>query len=676
MAWNVSLPEAHWYAFGDPRLPAVIDDVLARDAVAIDSETTGLSVWKDRVLYWSLAWGQDTRICMPASTLPLFQDAFDDQGKRWIFANAKFDMHMFANMGFHFAGECIDTQVMHAMLYEEESHALKDMARTVLGWRWSDFFDTFKPRMVPDPEAVPKKLKSGQMNQPKRRETIQEMLVRCEQEDLSTLVEYASNDAYGTLRIYEKLKDELERTRIFSLYPETFATMADLFFKVEAPFTKVLWKCERNGIHVSAEYMAERAGPIGEQIAAYRREMVAITQNPQFNPNSTEHKTAYFFDEKKYKPKTYTKGGKSGVKKPSVDKGFLEHADETLGDPLAAVLRPYSKLTKVKSTYIDNIDQYLDPHGRIHTRYNQDTARTGRLSSSDPNLQNIPRPDEDQFVLRGAFQARPGYILLVGDYDQLEMRLVAAAAGEPDMIQIFLDGKDIHMGNAALVFGPIYEKKYGWAMTYEDIAAAKKIDGKVKASLLPPSALTEQVRLALHARQAAKNIGFGLNYGMKENNLARRLGCTKEEAVDLIDAYLARYPAVAHFYEEAIQETRYKGYSWTIFGRRRFHPEIWSKSNLERFQAERQAVNNQIQGTAADVVRVAMLRCDAARLDLRFDCHMLMQIHDELVFECPEALADEALPVIKNLMEHPLPHDLAVPLTVSLGKGHAWNTAK
>ena len=687
MSWNIELPDPEWYTADDPRLPGVANEVLNEEVVAIDTETTGLRIFPggDSVLFWSLAWAE-RRVCMPVDTLPFFYEAFQQPVRRWVLANAKFDMHMLANSGAPpFEGNCVDVAVMHALLYEEDSHSLKDMAKQVLGWRWTDFFDTFERQMVLDTSekglAKSRVLRNGQRSVVRRPETIQEMLMRASRENLEVLVDYASNDAYGTLKLYEELNARLEREKTFSLYPDKFETLADLFYLTEVPFTKVLWKCERNGIFINQEYLKSLRGPMQAEVTALERKAVELSGDANFNINSVPDLRKYFVDVKGLKPLMYTKGGKSGVKLASIDKGFLEHYEHD--DELAAVVLRYRKLTKLISTYIDSVHEFTDVSSRIHTRFNQDVARTGRLSSSDPNLQNIPNAEKDKFQLRGAFQATPGKTLIVGDYSQLEMRLLACATvtkenpqGARDMIQIFLDGKDIHMGNAAMVFGPIYEKNYGWKLTYDFLKEAKKIDGQVKDGKLPPEARTERHELALFARNAIKSVGFGLNYGMREGKLGRQLNITKEAAKAIIDAYMGTYPAVQEFYDAAIAETEATGYSFTLLGRRRFHPGILSYNKMDRLSEQRKAVNNNIQGTAADAVRLAMIRIDEARLDRKYGCNMLLQIHDELVFECPEETADAALTEIKNIMEHPFPTDLIVPLDVSIGKGQSWNKAK
>lgn len=658
MAWNIGLPDAEWYTPADAStgIAALVADLKNEEVctIALDTETTGLNVVQDIPIYWSLSWigASERRICMPASTMPYFQDIFDDPNKEWIFANAKYDMHMLANVGYHLAGDCIDTQVMHALLYEESPHGLKDMARELLGWKWTDFKDTFGI------------LRGGA--------TIGESLQKMEIENLQKLIEYAANDAYGTLKIFYKLRAELQATNTFSLYPNDFETLWDIFIKTEMPFTRVLWKMERRGVMIDAAYLKSIEGPCQTDIDRIAREINQLA-GKMMNPASNPQIRKYFFDDLGLRHLTLTKGGKKGIKVPQLDASFLEHHafdPESPGQPMAKLHLEWRELSKLKGTYIDGLQSRMDKVYRIHTRYNQDVARTGRLSSSDPNLQNIPTAENDKFKLRGAFIPKPGYELIVADYEALEMRLLACASLEPQMIQIFLDGKDIHMGNGAMVFG----KKYG--INYDDIKAAKKVDKEIKEGKRPESDLTQMVKDCLFARQAAKTIGFGLNYGMKEDKLARGLGCTPKEAKVLMEEYMDTYPAVRTFYAEAIEETRGTGYSFTLIGRRRYHPEILSSRNYERWEAERKCVNNQIQGTAADVVRFAMLMCDSAELDKKYGCNMLMQVHDELVFECPTETVVAAKEEIKHLMEHPFVLPLAVPLTVSIGSGPSWLHAK
>lgn len=633
MPWNVHLPKSEYYAPDDPRLGAIINEVLDQDEVAIDTETTGLVSWKDVPLFWSMAWGDDRRVCLPAAALPKFQDVFKDPDKDWVFANAKYDRHMLANVGIDLKGRMIDTQVMHGLLYEESQHSLDFMGEQLLGWKWKDMFAEWDKRAMPN---------------------VGDFINWLFANDPQKLVEYASNDAYGTLKIKKLLDKELRDAPIHSLYPDVYATLHDLFYKTEVPFTRVLYKCERNGFLIDDSYLKGVEAPVRKELGDIEREIVRLAGRA-INPNSPVQMRDYFFGELKLKPLAYTDGGKKGEKQPKTDYDFLKHYEKSV--PMAACMLRQRDLSKFLGTYVLGLPEHYDNHGRIHSKLNQNVARTGRLSSSDPNLQNIPNAEVDVFKIRKAFISGKGNNLICCDYQALEMRLLAAAAMEKDMIDIFLRGWDIHMGNASMVFG----------MPYDDIKAAKKKDKKD---------LTDYDKKCLKARGDVKAIGFGLNYGMKERLLANNLGCTVDEAIDLMNRYMDRYPAVKHFYAEAIEETRETGYAFSLLGRRRFLPEIISMSEYDRFRAERQAVNMQIQGTAADAAKMAMILIDEADFETRFGCKMLLQVHDELLFECPEETSKEAFAEIKEWMEHPFPTDLAVPLTAEGSIAKTWADTK
>lgn len=603
--------------------------------MAIDTETTGLTVWKDIPLFFSLSWA-NRRLCLEADVLQRFKPAFDDPDKHWVLANAKYDQHILTNVGCKLEGKLLDISVMHALLYDEHPHSLDYMGHQILGWSWKDMFEDWKHGLK------------------KQFPNIGDYQLHLWATDPKKIIEYASNDAYGTMKIFEILKADLEHKKIFSLYPERYPTLWDYFYKIEVPFTKVLWKCERNGVLIDQSYLSNISSSVGASINEIEREIIGIVGHP-INLNSPVQIREYAIKERKLRPVSWTKGGKTGVKLPQVNWDFFDHyADE---DPFCKLMLQHRDLSKLKNTYADGLPEFFDRHGRIHTRFNQDVARTGRLSSSEPNMQNIPNAEMDDHKVRAAFMAPPGKDLIVFDYQALEMRLLAAAAMEKDMIDIFLKGWDIHMGNASMVFG----------FPYDDIKAAKKKDKKE---------LTDYDKRCLKARADVKAIGFGLNYGMKEKLLARNLQCSKERAVELMNQYMGRYPAVKHFYQDAIDEARASGYAYTILGRYRYLPEIVSPNDYDRYQAERRAVNMQIQGTAADVVKMAMILIDDANLDGRFGCDMLLQVHDELMFECPKETSVEAMKEIKEWMEHPLPSDLAVPLTVSGDKAKNWAEAK
>ena len=651
MAWNVDIPTAEYFDHTTPGLDAVVREVLDQKTVAIDTETTGLVKHKDICLYWSLAWGR-RRMTLHASTLPFFTEVFADTSKNWVLANAKYDAHILANMGMVLEGDLSDVCVMHSLLYNDRPHGLKYICNHLLGWKWSDFQDTFG------------KICATQ--------SPRQLIEKAERENMGLLIEYAANDAWGTLASYIALKKQLEEAYTDSLFSSKhpyIETLWDLYSKVEVPYTKVLWHNERNGVLIDQQYLEDIAPTAIDEIQQLERD---ITKNAGFmlNPASPSQLRDYFFDRyttpkgDKLTPMKKTKGGKSGIRLPSVDAKFLEmHKGDV---PMAALVLRHRELSKLYGTYIKGLSSKVDRHGRIHCSFNQDVARTGRLSSSDPNLQNIPNASKDKWGLRGAFIAKHGYSLIVADYEQLEMRLLACGSQEPGMIEVIKKGWDIHMGNASMIFG----------LPYEDIKAAKNMEKLIKSGVKQPSDMTPYMSKCITARADSKTIGFGLIYGMGDALLASNLGCTKEEAAAKSKQFMSKYNAVKQFTTEAIDEACEYGYAFTILGRRRNLPEIHSPNKWDRRAAERQAVNTPIQGSAADVVKMAQIMCFASNMHNNYGANMLMQVHDELMFEVPNENVEVVMDEVKEWMEHPFVMDLDVPLGVDINSGPSWAVAK
>jgi DNA polymerase-1 len=660
--WNIDVPQTEYYGHLPNRtdwapgaaegFQSVLNELAVTPIIAFDTETTGLNVSSDYPLYFSLAWG-NRRATLHADLLQYFPGLFADPSKWWVMANAKYDMHMAymakrggVPMGTKIRGKAVDTCVMHSLLYEDKPHGLKYMCQHIGGWSWGDFQDQFGRITKANPPSA--------------------IIFRAEQEDFPRLVEYAANDAWGTLLVYNKLREQLERAGTHSLFrskPPYIETLWDLFYKVEVPYTSALWQMERHGIKVNRSTL-EQARPDAERHidtmerqanALYVKDM-GMAINANVNLNSADQLRSWLIDTRGLEPLTMTKGGKTGNRKASVDAKFLQHhADH--GDEACKLILEHRSYSKLLGTYIIGLSNLLDDNGRIHSRFNQDVARTGRLSSSDPNLQNIPRPENDHWNLRNAFIPEDGYDIICFDYAQLEMRLLAAAALERPMIDMIHSGKDIHIGNAEIVFG----------LPYDDIKVAKKKEKKD---------LTSYDRECLAARAAVKNIGFGILYGMGAPKMAHDLGITEAEATSKIDQFLNTYPAVRRFTEEAVDETERTGYAFTVLGRRRNVPEIMSRSPRERSRGERLAVNTQIQGSAADVVKMAQILYDQLGYERDFDCKMILQVHDELVFECLKENTPVMCEEIKELMEHPFSQDLAVHLLAEGGAGSSWGAVK
>lgn len=486
MPFAYELPPAEWVCGDSPeRVTTEVGNALgAAKEVAIDTETTGLHLLQDRVLYWSLSWNQDgtKRRMTLRNDMLLRYDRLLRAEKRWILCNAKFDMHMLANTtGVILGGIINDIAVQHGLYYEDMPHGLKEMNYQLFGWTWASFEETF-----------------GKLNRRDPTDTIGGRLRRAEKEDLQKLVEYASNDAYGTLCCYEELRKRMERRPTHSIYPDRIKNLWDYFELTEAPFTRVLWTCERLGLAVDMEALHNLQAKIQQAEADAKRKLLQAVGRP-INPHSADDVRAYIYEEKAYPVRKMTKGGSSGVQAPSVDKEVLASLALDTGDPVLGLIVECKKLHNLHTTFLGGIKRMVDSNNRVHTQFNQNEAVTGRLSSKNPNMQNIVHPDNDPFGIRSLIIAAFGMKLGVADYTALEMMLLAEAAQDPKLLSIFDRGWDVHMGNAALVF----------EQPYEAIEQAVSLGKAVKSGKAPKDALTKEVQFRINARQRVKTISYG-----------------------------------------------------------------------------------------------------------------------------------------------------------------------
>lgn len=437
--------------------------------------------------------------------------------------------------------------------------------------------------------------------------------------DVETATRYAAEDADVTLRLHRHLSP--------SLMAEP--GLRRVFEEIEIPLVPVLARMECYGVLVDAGLLTGLSQELGSRLQTIEAEVHALA-GEEFNLGSPQQIQRILFDKLKLPCSRRTPGGQ-----PSTAEAVLQ--DLALDYPLPRLILEHRALAKLKSTYTDRLPEQIHARtGRIHTCYHQAVAATGRLSSSNPNLQNIPIRSEYGRRIRRAFIAPPGQRLLAADYSQIELRILAHFSGDERLVAAFRAGMDIHRATAAEIFG------------------------------LPPEQVDD------NQRRSAKAINFGLIYGMSAFGLSRQLGIPRDAAQLYMDRYFARYPGVREFMERTRAEASERGHVETLFGRRLYLPEITSRNRQRREYAERAAINAPMQGTAADIIKRAMLRIDAW-LKETSGIHMIMQVHDELVFEVPEDRLDEAKERIAAEMSAAA--ELAVPLEVDVGVGMNWDEA-
>ncbi|MBB3034619.1 DNA polymerase I [Alteriqipengyuania lutimaris] len=443
---------------------------------------------------------------------------------------------------------------------------------------------------------------------------------------LDKATEYAAEDADVTWRLHAHLKPRLALEGGTKIYE-----------RVDRPLIPVVADMERHGIRVDRDRLAGLSTRFATEIARLEGEIHEIA-GQEFAVGSPKQLGEILFEKMGYRG---GKKGKSG--QYSTDQSVLEKLDAT-GAPIATKVLEWRQLAKLKSTYTDALQQAINPNtGRVHTSYSLVGAQTGRLSSTDPNLQNIPIRTEIGREIRQAFVAEEGNVLLAADYSQIELRLAAHMADVGALKEAFADGEDIHARTAREMFG--------------------EVDRDTRAQ--------------------AKTINFAILYGISRWGLAGRLGIESDEAQDLIDTYFARFPGIQRYIVSTLETVRERGYSQTLFGRKTWFPRIGSKNQAERQGSERAAINAPIQGTSADIIKRAMARMGPALADAGLNpgapdgVRMLLQVHDELVFELPKGLVETARPVIERVMaEAATPAvELSVPLGIDIGTGPSWDDA-
>jgi DNA polymerase-1 len=592
----------------DAELDEWLEKINAAELVALDTETTSLRYMEAELVGISFAVGKGEAAYLPlAHDYPGAPEQLDRTAvlarlRPWLESNEhakvghhlKYDAHIFRNYGIQLGGIEHDTMLESYVLDSTATrHDMDSVAQRYLG------IQTVKYEDVAGKGA--KQLRFNEI-------------------DLETAAKYAAEDADVSLQIHAALWPQLQ----------ALPKLAKLYTELERPLLEVLRKMEYAGVMVDAKMLARQSQELAETMLAVERAAYEAGGGP-FNLGSPKQLQEVLYDRLGLPVL-----GKTPKGQPSTAENVLQDLAEDYDLP--RLILEYRGLSKLKSTYTDKLPREINPAtGRIHTSYHQAVAATGRLSSSEPNLQNIPIRTQEGRRIRQAFVAAPGYRLIAADYSQIELRIMAHLSGDAGLLQAFRDELDIHSATAAEVFG------------------------------LDPDAVS------VEQRRSAKAINFGLIYGMSAFGLARQLGIDRGQAQSYIDLYFERYPGVHRYMEETREIAREQGYVETVFGRRLYLPEIKARNAQRRQYAERSAINAPMQGTAADIIKRAMLLVDAWLTQDEVDGRLIMQVHDELVAEVAESEVDFARQKMSELMQSAA--NLSVPLLVATGTGLNWDQA-
>ncbi len=581
--------------------------LTAAELVSLDTETTALDPLQAQLVGLSFCIESGQAAYLPLahnyagapSQLPL--DATLARLKPWLESathkkvgqHLKYDRHVFANHGVALAGIVDDTLLQSYVLESDQPHDLGSLATRHLGLKTISYDDV-----------------TGKgANR-----------ISFAQVDVEHAATYAAEDADVTLRVHQTLAPRLRED----------ARLASLYRDIELPVAEILYRMERTGVLIDRAVLAQQSDVLGRRLMEIETAAHALAGQP-FNLNSPKQLADILF----------TQQGLPVVKKtpsgtPSTDEEVLARLAEDY--PLPKCLLEHRTLAKLKGTYTDKLPKMVNPAtGRVHTSYSQAVAVTGRLASSDPNLQNIPIRTPEGRRIRAAFVAPPGCRLVSADYSQIELRIMAHLSNDAGLLDAFARGEDVHRATAAEVFG-----------------------------ITPLEVSNEQ-------RRAAKAINFGLIYGMSAFGLAKQIDVDRTSAQTYMDRYFARYPGVARYMEETRSAAKERGYVETVFGRRLWLPEIRSSNAGRRQGAERAAINAPMQGTAADLIKLAMIAVQGWLDTEKLQSRLIMQVHDELVLEVPQAELERMKKALPSLMSGVA--KLAVPLLAEVGEGANWDEA-
>ena len=594
-----------------PHTYTLVTDAAGREAlaaelakaplIAFDTETTGPHPRHDRIVgcsfatmpgkAWYVALPEDRKAAIAA--LESFRTVFEDPAVEKVGHNIKFDRTILLRLGFTIEGTVHDTMLAHYLLDAPSRHDMNHVANAILN---------YAPLPIDSLIGKDKATNMGELPP-------------------EMILDYAAEDADVTLRLWLVLKPKIDAEGL-----------THLLCDCEEPLSGVLTEMENEGIFMDPAGLRDFRREIESEILKLELDIRDVA-GAGINLGSPKQVGELLFGELKIDPKAKRSA-----------RGQFSTNEETLlkvrdRHPIVDKILDWRACVKLKNTYIDKLPTHIDPEdGRVHTTFNQSFTETGRLSSSDPNLQNIPvRTDRGQRIRAAFVRKAEDWSVLSADYSQVELRLMAAVSGDERMIAAFRAGEDIHAQTAAVVYG------------------------------IPLSEVTPQ------QRSYCKMVNFGIIYGISAFGLASRLRIPRREAQELIDTYFAQYPAIRTYMDKTINDAREKGYAVTLFGRRRPLPDLTSRNSTTRNSAERIAINMPIQGTAADIIKFAMVAIAKELKQRHLRTRMILQIHDELLFDVPNDELEEVKTLVRDTMEHII--DLPVPLSVSVGVGPTWLAA-
>ena len=591
-----------------PQLDSWLAKLRGAELIAFDTETTSLDPMRAHLVGLSFSVEAGEACYIPVGhdypgapkqlglddTLTALKPVLEDTGRPKVGQHAKYDCNVLSNYGVTVRGIAFDTMLESYVLNATANrHDMDTLAK-----RWLDH-DTIHYEDVAGKGA---------------------RQIPFSQVDLDTARDYAAEDADVTLRLHHALWPQLEAQ----------PAQRKLFSDIEMPLVPVLARMEQRGVLIDVGALRLQSQELGKRMLALQAGMQKIVGR-EFNVDSPKQLQALLFDEL---------GLPAKLKTPTGQPSTNEEALEAIADQheLPRMILDYRQLAKLRSTYTDKLPEMVNPRtGRVHTCYNQAAVATGRLSSTDPNLQNIPVRNEEGRRIREAFIAPEGWRVLAADYSQIELRIMAHMSGDPGLTRAFQHDQDVHRATAAEVFG----------VAVDEVAAEH--------------------------RRVAKMINFGLMYGMSAHGLAQRLGIPRGEAAEYVQRYFERYPGVKAFMDSTREQARRDGYVETLFGRRLYLDALRSRNAAQRAGAERAAINAPMQGTAADIIKRAMLSIDDWLGKRDDDAHMLMQVHDELVFEVRVDAVEALREGVRIRMQGAA--ELSVPLLVDIGTGANWNEA-